>query len=105
MLGTEEPIHGPHWGLDWDNAEVVVRVPCHETGQVTSKEFTLHIKQFADLIAGQVRVEGNALIVPQLHTVGPVPLMGSSPTVEALMDASGGAPVPLDDPLAANDDA
>lgn len=39
--------------FDWDNAVVVAKVPVHSTETVEVQEVELHIRQLADLIAGQ----------------------------------------------------
>lgn len=39
--------------IDWDNATVKIKVPVHATETVEMQEIEIHIRQLADLIAGQ----------------------------------------------------
>ncbi len=55
--------------IDWDNAKITIRVPVHSTETVEEQEVTLHIAQFADLIAGQVIVDGDVLVAPDAEPV------------------------------------
>jgi hypothetical protein len=55
--------------IDWDNAQVTITVPVHGTESIEMQEIRLHIAQFADLIAGQVKVEGDALVAPDADPV------------------------------------
>jgi len=60
--------------IDWDNAKITIQVPVHGTEGVEEQDVTLHIAQFADLIAGQLKVEGDALVAPDADPVARITL-------------------------------